>query len=241
MTQLLVSVRNAAEAIAALEGGADWIDVKEPSRGSLGAADASTIDEVLRVVDGRVPVSAAFGELVDEPPGLSRRDKPAGSSNYIRLAKCGLAGSGNNWQQSWLHWTSALPPSCGAVLVAYAEESRANAPSLKDIVSFAIEVRPAAVLIDTAIKDHQTLLDHFDVAKLNPLLGSLRKNDIPFALAGSLKLDSVPSFLSLAPGWLAVRGAVCDDGRNGVVSAEKVRQWKDAILYHQARLVGKLD
>ena len=35
---LLVSVRSAAEAITALEAGADVIDVKEPSRGALGAA-----------------------------------------------------------------------------------------------------------------------------------------------------------------------------------------------------------
>ncbi len=39
MTRLLVSVRSAAEAEIALSAGADLIDVKEPSRGSLGAAD----------------------------------------------------------------------------------------------------------------------------------------------------------------------------------------------------------
>ena len=36
MTKLLVSVRDAAEAIDALAGGADLIDVKEPLAGSLG-------------------------------------------------------------------------------------------------------------------------------------------------------------------------------------------------------------
>ena len=40
---LLVSVRSAAEALAALAGGADVIDVKEPNQGSLGAADDDTI------------------------------------------------------------------------------------------------------------------------------------------------------------------------------------------------------
>ena len=40
---LLVSVRSAAEALSALAGGADVIDVKEPNRGSLGAADDETI------------------------------------------------------------------------------------------------------------------------------------------------------------------------------------------------------
>src|SRR5690606_38342384 len=46
MTQLLVSVRNRAEALAALAGGADLIDVKEPWRGSLGAAPPHVMEEV---------------------------------------------------------------------------------------------------------------------------------------------------------------------------------------------------
>ena len=41
--QLLVSVRDLGEAAAALAGGADLIDVKEPIRGPLGRADEATI------------------------------------------------------------------------------------------------------------------------------------------------------------------------------------------------------
>ena len=52
MTKLLVSVRCAEEATAALAGGADIIDVKEPRRGSLGRADDRVIREVMEVVAG---------------------------------------------------------------------------------------------------------------------------------------------------------------------------------------------
>src|SRR4051812_42317194 len=62
---LLVSVRSPEEALAALTGGADVIDVKEPDRGSLGAADPGTITDIARAVNGRAPVTAAVGELVD--------------------------------------------------------------------------------------------------------------------------------------------------------------------------------
>ena len=37
--RLLVSVRNASEARAAINGGADVIDIKEPDHGPLGMAD----------------------------------------------------------------------------------------------------------------------------------------------------------------------------------------------------------
>src|SRR3954451_22237023 len=61
-TGLLVSVRGADEVPAALEGGADLIDVKEPARGPLGMAEAEVVAAVLDRVDARVPVSAALGE-----------------------------------------------------------------------------------------------------------------------------------------------------------------------------------
>ena len=51
--QLLVSVRDATEAAAALHGGAGLIDVKEPARGPLGRADAATIAAVVQTVAGR--------------------------------------------------------------------------------------------------------------------------------------------------------------------------------------------
>jgi uncharacterized protein (UPF0264 family) len=84
--RLLVSVRNAAETAAALAGGADLIDVKEPDRGSLGAADARQIAEVVRHVAGRVPVSVALGELTDVV------GQPLPDLTGVTYAKLGLAG-----------------------------------------------------------------------------------------------------------------------------------------------------
>ena len=101
MTGLLVSVRNAAEAEIALSAGVDLIDVKEPSRGSLGAADPAVWPDVCEVVGGRVPVSIALGELRDRehaedaPPGLP--------SSGVAYAKLGLAGgsSQHDWMRRW--------------------------------------------------------------------------------------------------------------------------------------------
>jgi dihydroneopterin aldolase len=64
MTKLLVSVRDAVEAEDAVVAGAHLIDVKEPRAGSLGAAPLEVIEDVIRTVCGRRPVSAAFGELI---------------------------------------------------------------------------------------------------------------------------------------------------------------------------------
>jgi (5-formylfuran-3-yl)methyl phosphate synthase len=86
---LLVSVRSAEEARAALAGGADLIDVKEPSRGPLGRADDQTIREILDEVGGRAPVSAAFGEWRDYLGGPI--------PDQLRFVKWGLAGCRADW------------------------------------------------------------------------------------------------------------------------------------------------
>src|SRR5262245_58070807 len=106
---LLVSVRSADEALAAVAGGADVIDIKEPNRGPLGAADHQTIADIVRAVDNRAPVTAAMGELVDLLPMLSTNrcePMPAG----VALAKIGLSQcrSLNNWRAHWRRAISLL-------------------------------------------------------------------------------------------------------------------------------------
>ena len=66
MTGLLVSVRDAMEARAALHGGADLIDIKEPRAGSLGSAEVGTWREICEVVATAKPLSVALGELLDD-------------------------------------------------------------------------------------------------------------------------------------------------------------------------------
>jgi (5-formylfuran-3-yl)methyl phosphate synthase len=63
---LLVSVRNAAEAVRAIDGGCQLLDIKEPHAGPLGRADWSVITQIVRLGnERRVSVSAALGEAVE--------------------------------------------------------------------------------------------------------------------------------------------------------------------------------
>src|SRR5437762_2077635 len=91
MAELLVSVRDVEEAEAALQGGAALIDIKEPSRGSLGRADDAVIRSIVAHVAMRRPVSAALGEWSDD-----KRDLPDAELTYV---KWGLAGCARrDWQ-----------------------------------------------------------------------------------------------------------------------------------------------
>ena len=228
--QLLVSVRSVEEASAAMEGGAALIDIKEPSRGSLGRADASVIRAIAAAVGTRRPVSAALGEWADESRSL-----PDAELTYV---KWGLAGCQRS--PDWRHQFNELliKQRPQFVLVAYADWQCANAPSVKDIFALASEHPGSIMLIDTHCKDsatgtghrRPTLLDWLPAAWIENLCERARKAQVKIALAGSLGIAEICTLLSARPTWFAVRGAVCDQGdRQAGIQAEKVRQLVELI------------
>jgi (5-formylfuran-3-yl)methyl phosphate synthase len=64
--RLLVSVTSAEEASAALAGGADIIDAKNPLAGALGAVPVEVLREIHAMVAGARLVTAAIGDATDE-------------------------------------------------------------------------------------------------------------------------------------------------------------------------------
>jgi uncharacterized protein (UPF0264 family) len=215
---LLVSVRSAEEAEAALAGGAALIDVKEPGHGSLGRADDETIAAVLRAVAGRRPVSAALGELPEQAA------VPAFS---LAFAKWGLAGCRHRptWPDKLTDAARLLPPGCRPVVVAYADWQRAAAPSPVQVCDFVCAHRWGAFLIDTWRKDGTTLLDWLPLGELRKLRNDCRAAGVPVALAGSLGVDQMRLLRPLGPDWFAVRGAACRDGqRISTIDADRVRR-----------------
>ena len=63
--RLLVSVRSAEEVSAALAGGADIIDAKEPARGSLGRVTPAVLSAIAACTPASVPLSVALGDCAD--------------------------------------------------------------------------------------------------------------------------------------------------------------------------------
>lgn len=227
MTQLLVSVRSAREAEAALRGGAAIIDVKEPASGALGRASDATIAGVTRALAGRRPVSAALGELLDVPGEIA---PPEGVP--LTFVKWGLAGYA---VQGAALWQSELglaqrgltqrQPRCRPVAVAYADCKRAQAPTPDAVCDFAISNATAAFLIDTWKKDGSTLLDWLTLPEIELLRDRCHAAGVPLALAGSLGAEQIRTLLPLCPDWFAVRGAVCQGHqRKSMIEEGKVRQ-----------------
>src|SRR2546430_16995385 len=64
--RLLVSIRGPVEARAAVAGGADVVDAKDPARGALGPVRLDRLAAIRRAVGAARPVSAALGDARDD-------------------------------------------------------------------------------------------------------------------------------------------------------------------------------
>lgn len=232
MTRLLVSVRDAREALAALDGGADLIDVKEPYRGALGAADADTIAEVVRTIAARVPTSAAMGELIDladdvaESVSSHARRFPATDFAKIGLAGCqGLA----DWPKHWRSVLVQLPPETQRVAVVYADWESSGAPEPFAVLRHAIALDCRAILVDTCDKAHGGLVNLWTSTYLARFLTAIRVERLLAVVGGSLTASTIPSVAALRPDYIAVRGAACRGDRSSEIDATLVRQLANLV------------
>lgn len=226
MIRVLVSVRNAVEAQAALAGGADVIDIKEPSRGSLGAADVTEWPLIRQVVGRRAATSAALGELLHDDV-----ERAAAYSAGLSWVKVGLAGCGRDerWIDTWRRLARALPEGVSLVAAAYADWRPAESPPIATVLEVAEQAGCGVLLVDTWDKTGGCLLDHFSADEVAQLCCTVQQRGMQIALAGSLGQEHLPLVRECGPDYLAVRGAVCRGSRVGEVDEQLVRRLSSAL------------
>lgn len=218
MTRLLVSVRNATEALTALAAGADLVDVKEPDRGALGAADADTISKVVAAVAQRVPTSAALGELAE----FGRREQAL--PRQLNFVKWGPAGCANlvEWLQRWRAASAGLPEGTQPVAVAYADSQAAGSPDPWQIADQAMKLGCRGLLLDTYNKRNGSVLEYFSLADLQRWMEPLQDAGILTVVAGGLGANEVSQIARIRPDYIGVRGAACEGGRAGVIDHRRI-------------------
>lgn len=223
---LLVSVRSAAEARAAVLGGADIIDVKEPLAGPLGRATPVVAAEIGRVVGGRVAWTLACGEWHDGVATIRNhletlRDLLGDLPPPVAI-KAGLAGlAGRPWRQ--LLTAFAAEPWM-TVAVAYADWERAAAPAVEDVIEAAAAAGCGGLLVDTWDKTGPGLVACRSRSVIAGWVSRARAGGIQVALAGRIAAAHLAEVLGFSPDIVGLRTAVCAGGRLGDVDEQLVRQ-----------------
>lgn len=230
MTALLVSVRNSVEATEAFAGGAQIIDIKEPSRGPLGKASReiwssvhAACSELTAATCSSTPpvqLSVACGELDSWKPDS------VDALQGFAYAKIGLSGCRlrKHWQDAWHQWASSLPQKTAPVAVLYADYRDVAAPAPNDIIAAARESNCDVILVDTFEKTRGNLFAHLTGNELDDVIRLAREHRFRIALAGSIDESSLGDAMRLSPDWIAVRGAVCARGRESDVERELVKR-----------------
>jgi (5-formylfuran-3-yl)methyl phosphate synthase len=204
--------------------GVEWIDLKEPSEGPLGAPSIETAQSIAAFLYDFPNRSVALGELVS-----MNRDAAMVLANSFPVVKVGLSetASGHRWQRQLGDLADDLPADL--VPVAYADWRHCNAPSPEAVLDWACSHSSRFMLIDTFSKNGQRLTDHFSVKKLERIVELAHESCVGVVLAGSLSRESLNAIQHIPCAAIGVRGAVCQENREGAINEDLVKQWVNAI------------
>jgi hypothetical protein len=242
--RLLVSVANAAEALAALDGGADLIDAKDPRTGALGAVSIDVLHDIHAAIAGRRPITAALGDADDEATIQSAAATFAAAG--AMLVKIGFAGIADARRIAALTTAagrgagSGSDRGSGIVAVAYADADRVASLPPGDLVDVAARAGARGVLVDTANKRGDGLRQLVTRTMLASWVAEAHANGLFVALAGKLTADDLPFVRDTGADIVGVRGAACSGGRRGRVEVHKVRLLQHRLREHdQSHLLGQ--
>ena len=256
--QLLVSVRNVAEAHAALAGGCEVLDLKEPARGAMGMPDLATIAAVARQIclaESSRPLSVALGEAREWQSGRATPCLPSGIG-FLKLGTADLeslldwgthfervkrqfeaAGSGAMSGTKAAHDGACC--SASWIAVAYADYQVARGPAPEEVVEQAAQCGCGGVLIDTFSKDDKRLFDWLGLDRLGLLAVSARSRGLAFAVAGRLQIGDLPAICTVAPDIVGIRSAACRGGiRTAEIDPVAVRAFGDALRFEARSMVS---
>lgn len=231
---LLVSVRSATEAAAAVAGGAAIIDVKEPASGPLGAAEPETAAAVAGIVGG-VPWTLACGELSGGADDVVRHVRQVLDAVGRRrpppvAVKAGPAGlDAAEWRSAFDRLVRGLPAGIAAVAVAYADHRRADAADPSAILRAAADAGAGLALIDTFDKAGPGVVPLVGLTEIRSWQQRAASLGLRLAVAGRLTSDDAVAVARLGVWVVGVRSAACGGPRTGQVDAGHVGHLVDTL------------
>lgn len=212
--EISAAVAGAAPLSAALGDAMDETEVArlaaEFSRGGasfvkIGFGGAATASSIARLLAAATHGASAAGEEISFPQAAAARAMTGYGATEIQRAE-GMR----------------LP--CGVIAAAYADASDAAALTLNDLVDLAKRAGASGVLLDTADKQGPGLRDLIAPAALAGWVRAAHAAGLLVALAGKLTSDDISFVRDAGADIAGVRGAACDGGRAGRVSADRVRR-----------------
>jgi (5-formylfuran-3-yl)methyl phosphate synthase len=232
MSRFLASVSNLQEAEMAFPH-ADILDLKNPLQGALGALPVAEIKDIVRYVDGRKPISATIGDLPMEPKQVLAAIQAVAATG-VDIVKVGMFPGE---QLACIDAISVVAKSgTKVVAVLFADSPQASLP-----LNVFSQAGFYGVMLDTAIKNGSSLLDHQGLLELQGFVNEAADLGLISGLAGSLKALHVETLSPLKADYLGFRSALCQHGnRMTTISAVQVSTIQELLLKCNTALKGAL-
>ncbi len=218
MMRMLVSVRSVAEARVAAQGGADFIDLKEPRDGALGGLPIATIAALvpaLREQGRRLPLSATIGDLPMSQLAAILAQVDAVAACGVDYVKVGIERAAE--AQAVL---DALAATGHAIVPVFIVDRGLDFAQ----VGHACKLKFPALMVDTADKLAGSLFDVLQDAELSRFVSGVRASGGLGGLAGALRRPHIAALRKLGPDFAGFRSAVCAGDRGGELDPERLRE-----------------
>ena len=213
--------------------GADLIDLKDPSRGALGAWPAGLLGAAVSAVGRRRPVSATVGDLPPEASHLAAAARRTASAG-VDIIKLGfLAGADHRSLALELAPVAGEGLRLVAVLMADQDPDLGLPATLAEAGFF-------GVMLDTADKKAGGLRKHLGEPELAEFVLAARRLGLFCGLAGSLRVADIAPLASLQPDYLGFRGALCAGDRTDALDVACGRRVREALDNAAAAAVGQI-
>lgn len=234
--RLLLTVVRASELGTALGAGPDLLDLKDPSRGSLGPPPSALVRQAARRLAGSSPgLSVPLGDGPHGPGAVGAAAGRAARSgaDYVKVgllgharreeavevlgrARVGIDGSGH--------------PGAELVAVSFADARNGRAPPPGGLVEAAVRGGADRVMLDTLDKGAGPVTDLLGRGRLGRWLAAARGRGLGTALAGGLGPGEVRGLAGLGVEVVGVRGGACADGvRSARLDPGRARELAEAV------------
>ena len=213
--RLLISVIDPSEC-AAFSRWPDYLDVKNPSDGSLGMPSPETVLRISQLAGEHAVISAAIGDATDNPELYTERGVAVTRAG-ADIVKVGLfsfknLGQAGKFLTTIRHNLVITGKIQKLVCAAYAD--RADRGFIAGFPEMAQKAGMWGCLLDTYDKAKGKLTAHVPLEDLRDFVANCGENGVASALAGGLDLDDIGWLREVAPDIVGFRSAVTKSARN---------------------------
>ena len=236
---LMVSVQNLPEALEALHGGADIVDVKNLQEALVGSAHPLTVKAVRDAIPMERHSSVTLGVVPNQAGTVAMAVYAAGILNATSVKVGFMTTEYEQAVETLLECREALNGFDTKLIGSlFADNPLYGGLEADHMVELAKAGQCDGWLIDTLTKDGRNLFDFMPELQLREMVLEGKESGMSTALSGHLRMSDVDELARINPDIVGVRGAVCQKGdRSSAVHRDAVGEFRRQL---DLRETGKI-